>query len=166
MKKICLTIQITAFLLICLNGLQAQTTQIKPNQVELITKLNGKWQAEWTDTIYNWEAKTYGTGLECHYNFKSIAKDNIVLEGKQLWGYDSKLDKYVGIDLMKGMDIQILAFWFTSNNKYIATDFSNISDPDKSSWKVEGEIKSSDAFSETWFTKGKPFTTIDYKRIK
>ena len=70
------------------------------------------------------------------------------------------------MDLMKGQDIQILALWFTSDNKYLGTDFNNISDPDKSSWKVEGEIESSDAFSETWFLKGKPFTTIDYKRIK
>jgi hypothetical protein len=166
MKKICLTITVAVFLLFLLNGVQAQTTQTKPNQVELVKKLIGKWQAEWTDTIYNWEAKTFGMGLECHYIFKSLAKDKIVLEGKQLWGYDSKLDKYIGIDLMKGQDIQILALWFTSDNKYIGTDFNNISDPDKSSWKVEGEIKSSDAFSETWFVKGKPFTTIDYKRIK
>jgi hypothetical protein len=166
MRKICLIISITAFLSIFFNGLQAQTMQSKPDQVELVKKLIGKWQAELADTIYNWEAKSFGTGLECQYNFKCLEEGKIVLDGKQLWGYDSKLDKYVGIDLMKGRDIEILALWFISNNKYIGTDFNNISDPDKSSWKVEGEIKSSDAFSETWFVKGKPFTTIDYKRIK
>ncbi len=166
MKKNCSVIIVVGILLIGLNGLEAQTTQIKLNQVELVKKLLGSWKAEWTDTIYTWEAMTYGTGMECHYSFKSIAKDKIVLEGKQLWGYDSKLDKYIGIDLMKGRDIQILAIWFTSDNKYTGTDYHNISDPDKSSWKVEGEIKSSDALSETWIINGKPFATIDLKRIK
>jgi hypothetical protein len=165
-KKFIIIITVTVLLLICLNELQAQTTQVKPNQVELVKKLIGNWKAEWTDTIYNWEAKNFGTGLDCHYNFKCVAKDKIVLEGKQLWGYDSKLDKYVGFDLMKGRDVQILVLWFISNNKYIGTDFNNISDPDKSSWKVEGEIKSSDTFSETWFMYGKPLMTIDLKRIK
>jgi len=64
------------------------------------------------------------------------------------------------------MDIKILAMWFTSDNRYIGIDYHNISDPDISSWKVEGEIKSSDAFSETWIINGKPFITIDLKRIK
>ena len=166
MKKSILTITVVLSLLNGLNGLEAQTTRIKPNQVELVKKLIGNWKAEWTDTIYKWEAVSYGTGMECHYSFKSIAKDTIVLEGKQLWGYNSKLDKYVGIDLMKGMDIKILAMWFTSHNKYIGTDYRNISNPDNSSWKVEGEIESSDAFSETWIINGKPFMTIDLKRIK
>ena len=53
MKKICLTITVAVFLLFFLNVVQAQTTETKPNQVELVKKLIGKWQAEWTDTINN-----------------------------------------------------------------------------------------------------------------
>ena len=62
MKKICSIIIVAGVLLIGLNGLEAQTTQIKPNQVELVKKLIGNWKAEWTDTVYTWEAMTYGTG--------------------------------------------------------------------------------------------------------
>ena len=51
MKKIC-SIIIVAGVLIGLNGLEAQTTQIKPNQVELVKKLIGNWKAEWTDTSH------------------------------------------------------------------------------------------------------------------
>jgi hypothetical protein len=51
MKKISLILTVAVFQLIYINGLQAQTTQTKPNQVELVKKLIGNWQAEWTDTI-------------------------------------------------------------------------------------------------------------------
>ena len=46
MKIFCLTISIAVFLLVLLNGLQAQTTTTKLNQVELLKQFLGTWKSE------------------------------------------------------------------------------------------------------------------------
>jgi hypothetical protein len=166
MKKFLLILGIAGFLLIGISEIQAQTKQAKPNQVELMKQFIGNWKAQWADTVLYWESKAFGTGLEAYYNYKIAGKDKIILEGRQLWGYDSKLDKYVVAQLETGKDIWLLAFCFTSNNKYLMTSITDISDPDKASFKVEGEIKSPDVFSETWFMNGKAVIKYDYKRVK
>ena len=165
MKKICLTISIAVFLLFFLNGVQAQTTTIKPNQVELMKQMIGNWKADLPkDTAYYENIKAFGTGLEC--NDKVAVKDKMITEEKELYGYDSKLDKYVGADLVKGKDIEIWAVWFTSNTKYEGMHFSDISNPDKASVKVEGELKSPDTFSQNFIMNGKVVMTYNFKRIK
>jgi hypothetical protein len=166
MKKSFLILVIAGFLLIDLSEIQAQTTQEKPNQVELMKQFFGNWEAQWADTVLNLECIAFGTGIEGYYNYKNVGKDKIILEGRQLWGYDSRLDKYVVATLEKGKDIWILACWFTSNNKYLITSLMDISDPDKASFKVEGEIKSPDTFIETWIMNGKVVITYGYKRVK
>lgn len=166
MKKNCLILSIVGFLLIGLSEIQAQITQAKPNQVELMKQLVGNWKAEWTDTILNWECKAFGTGLDCYYNYTLTKNNKKVLEGRQLFGYDSKLDKYVAATLETGRDIWILAFWFTSDNNYKIISLTDISDPDKAFFKVEGEFKSPDAFTETWILNGKVFDRYNYIRVK
>ena len=161
-----LTLTAIALLLLSTNVAQAQTTQPKLNQVELSKKLIGNWKAELAkDTVIYYEVKAFGTtGLECYY--KIVAKDKIFSEAKQIWGYDSKLDKYVGASLFIGKDIDIYAIWFTAENKSVDTNFADISNPDKASSKGEGEFKSPDAWSETDFVNGKPVMTYNFKRIK
>jgi hypothetical protein len=44
--------------------------------------------------------------------------------------------------------------------------FSDISNPDKASFKVEGEIKSPDAISQNFIMNGKVVLTYNFKRIK
>lgn len=64
MKKIYLTITIAVFLLICLNGLQAQTTKSTLNQVELMKQFLGTWQATvGKDTVEVWESQLYGNAV-------------------------------------------------------------------------------------------------------
>ncbi len=165
MKKSLLILVIAGFLVISLSEVQAQTTQPKLNQVELMKQVIGNWKAELTkDTSYYWSAKAFGTGFECY--FKIVAKDKIISEAKQIWGYDSKLDKYVGASLEKGKDIDIYAMWFTAENKSVDTNLADISNLDKASSKGEGEFKSQDAWSETDFVNGKPVMTYNFKRIK
>jgi len=166
MKKIYLVLPIIGFLLTGLSEIQAQTAQPKLNQVELMKQFVGNWKAEWTDTILYWESKAFGTGLDCYYNYTLSKNNKKVLEGRQLWGYDRNFDKYILAALETGRDIWLLAFWFTSNNKYLMIPLTDISNPDKAFFKVEGEIKSPDAFTETWILNGKVFDTYDYKRIK
>ena len=165
MKTFCLTATIAVFLLICSNGLQAQTTQTKLNQGELMKQFIGSWKSEFDkDTTEFWDAKSYGTGLEC--NFKYITKEKMVLEGKQLWGYDKKVDKFILSSMVRGMDIGINGVWFTSKNKYVVIPFSDISNPEKASSKWEGEFKSPDMFLETTIVNNKSVRTNTYTRVK
>lgn len=165
MKTFC-SVTMIVLLLLCSNSSKAQTAQTKPNQVELVKQFIGNWKAQWADTILYWECKAFGTGLDGYYNYKNVGKDNIILEGRQLWGYDSRLDKYVVSQLEKGKDIWILAFWFTSKNKYLLTMLSDAQNPDKALFKVEGEIKSRETISESWIMNGKAVISYDYKRVK
>jgi hypothetical protein len=165
MKTFCFSTAIVVFLLLCSNGLQAQTTQTKLDQIELMKQFIGSWKLDMgKDTTGLWEAKLFGTGLECYFN--SVTKGKILMEGKQLFGYDKKTDKYVAANLVKGMDIEIWALWFTSNSKYVITYYSDISNPDKSSFKMDGEFKSPNVYTETYIMNGKPVMTYTYTRVK
>ncbi len=166
MKKLYVAITIFVFLMICSVGIHAQTTQPKLNQAELLKQITeGKWQCEIAkDTFYYYEGKVYGTGSETYY--KIFTKDKIIMEGKALSSYDKRIDKQVAASLEKGKDIAILAYWFTSDVKYIGMDYNAISNPEKAPWKIEGEIKSPDMFIETIFVNNKPIKTDSWKRVK
>jgi hypothetical protein len=165
MKKFCLIISIAVFLIFVLNGVQAQTTQPKLDQVELMKQFLGSWKFDMgKDTTGLWEAKSFGTGQECYYNI--VTKGKILIEGKQLFGYDKKTDKFIAANLVKGMDIEIWVLWFTSNSKYVITSYSDISNPDKSSFKTDGEFTSPNTYSETIYNNGKVVMTYNYKRVK
>ena len=100
------------------------------------------------------------------YNYKLAGQDESILEGRQLWGYDRRLDKYVVAQLETGRDIWLMAFWFTSGNSYLVTSLSDASEPDKAFFKVEGVINSPASFTETWIMNGKVMITYDYWRLK
>ena len=165
MKTSFLTTMIVAFLLLCTNGIQAQTAQPKLNQVELMKLQIGTFKCVSNkDTTVIWEGKPYGTGLEC--NSKNVVKGKTVREGRELWGYDKSIDKFICASLTKGNDIEIQAVWFTSKNVYEYIRYSNISNPEKASWKIVGEFKSPDVVIETT-TENNKITLIEtYTRVK
>jgi hypothetical protein len=165
MKTFYLTLTVIALLLLSTNTAQAQTTQPKLNQVELMKQFIGTWEgAAGKDTTVIAEQKPYGTGQECYW--KSVTKGKIAWEGKQLYGYDKKIDKFIYVNLTKGEDIEIEAMWFISNNKCIDIPYSDIANLDKATVKGEIEFKSPDAWSETNFKNGKPVMIYNYKRVK
>jgi hypothetical protein len=164
MKKYCLTAMITVFLLLCTNGIQAQTSQTKLNQVELSKQLTGNWKWDVAkDTTAYYEGKSYGTGIGG--NFKYVTKGKTIFEGQRFYGYDERINKYIGVSIEE-QDITIYAMWFTSNNKFIVINYDDISNPEKATWKVEGEIKSPDMFIQTIVKDGKPVLTETMIRIK
>jgi len=70
------------------------------NQVELMKQWIGTWKWEVAkDTINYREYKPFGAGLECKYKY--VTKGKIIREGRELLGYDKKVDKFV---------------WFAINN--------------------------------------------------
>ena len=165
MKKFCLTVIISVSLLIWTNRLQAQNTLTKLNQVELIKQFINNWKGEiGRDTTAFWEIKSNGTGLEC--NFKYVTKDKIVMEGKQLWVYDKKVDKFILSSPTNGMDNWISGLWFTSKNKSLIVPFSDISNPEKASVILEMEFKSPDMFIQKTIVNNKIVKTDAYNRIK
>ncbi|MGD0755894.1 MAG: hypothetical protein ABR927_12620 [Bacteroidales bacterium] len=166
MKKICLTITIAVLLLFCLNGLQAQTTQTKLNQVELMKQLIGTWQSEaFQDTIWTGEIKSYGNGLE--WSVKIELNGKIIREGKAFTGYDKKNDKLIQCDLYKDSpNIVLNLIWFTSANKYQEVSFEDSSNPGKASFVSKFELKSPDLVIENDFLNDKLINTYTAHRIK
>lgn len=165
MKKIRITITIALFLLICLNGLQAQTTRTKLNQAELMKQFTGSWKCDVAkDTTAFWDFKSFGTGLECY--IKYVTKGKIIKEVKQLYGYDKRIDKFIAANMIKGMDIEIFVIWFISNKNYEIIKYSDISNPEKVSSKIEGEIKSFDMLIVTNIINNKSVNTLTYIRVK
>ncbi len=165
MKTHYFILAVIVLLLLCSNAVQSQTPQIKLNQVELTKQFMGSWKCDFgNDTIFSMEGKLYGTGSEYNYNY--AAKGKLFTEGKQLAGYDKKLDKIVYVNLEKGKDIEMLALWFTSTNKYIITSYSDIANPEKASFKFEGEFKSPNLFVEKLIINGKLLKTYTMTRTK
>jgi len=77
------------------------------NQVELMKQMVGTWKLESVkDTTIYFDFKPYGTGLEG--TLKWMNKGKMVTEAKQLWGYDSKIDKFTISMIVKGTDMEII----------------------------------------------------------
>jgi hypothetical protein len=135
------------------------------NQVELMKQFLGNWKAEFgKDTIAYFDQKAYGVGQEVF--IKGTSKGKMISEGKQLWGYDKKLDKIIFAYELKGQDFKIVALWFISKNKYVSVQYSDISNPENASNKTEGEFISPDSYVETHTVNNKPVRTDTYTRIK
>jgi len=166
MKKIYLTITIAVFLLICFNRLQAQTTQTKLNQVELMKQLIGNWKSDpFQDSVWIGECKPYGKGLE--WTSKTMVKDKVVREGKALMGYDKNNDKLIECDINKTTsEITLYSMWFTSSNKFTEIYFKDVSNPDKASFVSKCEFKSADLFTETDTQDNKTIGTYTFHRAK
>jgi hypothetical protein len=135
------------------------------NQVDLMKQFLGNWETEYgKDTITYFDQKAYGVGQEVF--IKSTTKGKTIGEGKQLWGYDKKLDKIVNSSEVKGQDMGIYGIWFISKNKYIGVQYSDISNPQEASTKWEGEFKSPDTYVETMIVNNKAVRTDTYTRVK
>ena len=165
MKIILFKVTTVLILLISVNGLQAQTTQNKLNQVELMKHFIGSWTCTTgKDTTALWEFKPFGTGMEC--NVKYTTKGQVFRELKSLYGYDRKTDKFIAPGIVKGMDMEIFAIWFLEEKKYEIIYYSDILNPEKASVKSIGEIKSPDILVVTKMINNKPVSALTYNRVK
>lgn len=165
MKYFYSTITMAVILFICSCAIQGQTTQPKLNQIELMKQQIGIWKCVSNkDTTVFWEGKSYGTGLDCYS--KNVVKGKIVKEGRELWGYDKSIDKFICATLDKGKDIEIQAVWFVSKNTYEYIRYSDIPNPDKASWKIVGEFTSPNVVVETTTVNNKITLIETYTRIK
>jgi hypothetical protein len=165
MKKIYFTAIITVSFLIWSDRLQAQGTGTKLNQVELIKQFAGNWKAETgKDTTAFWEIKSDGTGLDC--DFKYITKGKMIFEGKQVWDYDQKTDKFILSSGTDGMEAGSSTLWFTSKNKSVIIMNSEISNPETATFKLEMEFKSPDLFLQKSILNNNIINTVTFNRLK
>jgi hypothetical protein len=166
MKTFCLTAIIAVCILLITNGTQAQTTQTKLNQVELIKQLLGTWKGETAkDTTMVTEYLPFGSAMVG--NDKIITKGKTINSMKELVGYDKKSDKIIGVELNEStLEITSYAVWFTSKNTYEAVLLQDISNPDKAILKYKIELKSPDMFVETVIQNGKVISTMTFNREK
>jgi len=165
MKIFCLTVSVAVFLLSLLNGVQAQTTQTKLNQVELNNQLIGSWKFDnGKDTTGFADFTTYGTGIDA--NIRYVSKGKTFMEVRVIWAYDKTLDKMIGLNQIKGGDVVLLSGQFVSKNKYVLVNYKDISNPDKASWKIEGDFKSSNLLIETTIINNKPVLVHNLTRVK
>jgi len=135
------------------------------NQVELMKQFLGSWKCDIAkDTTAFYEGKSYGTGVDCYFKF--ITKGKIIMEGKQLRGYDKNVDKFIFSGMMKGTDMNVFAGWFISKNKYQFIPYNDISTPEMASWKIDGEFKSPDTILENTIFNNKPIKTNTWTRVK
>jgi hypothetical protein len=134
------------------------------NQVELFKKFLGSWKCDWAkDTTAFYEGKPYGTGLDCYFKF--ITKGKVVMEGRQLRGYDTNNDKFIISTMLKGTDINVDAAWFMSKNKFQFIPYNYIANPDASFRNIEGEFKSPDMIFKTTYINKKPVRTETWTRV-
>jgi hypothetical protein len=146
------------------NVMNAETSK-KLNQIGLHKQFAGYWKSEVTkDTTCFWDVKSYGTGFDCY--FKYVSKGKTVTDGKQLWGYDKKLDKCSMCEMIKGMDNSVYLSWFTSDSKCSMLSYGDISNPDNASPRWEVEFKSPDMFLQTTIINNKPVKVDTYTRVK
>ena len=165
MKKLCLTSVITVFLLLYTNGLQAQTTQTKLNQVELMKQFTGTWKSERNDTTTIIEDNLWGEGHIVY--MKTETKGKVIWEGRTLLGYDKKNDML--IEAIIGHNSPNIFLWslrFLSSNKFEEVPLDDISNPEKSTEKDIYELKTPDLMINTYLKNNKVVSVDTYKRVK
>src|SRR4030042_177985 len=139
MKTFCLTTMIAVFLLLCSNGIQAQTTKQKLNQVELMEQLIGTWQANvGNDTIEVWECQQYGKAFIINVH-QVIKGQKIPLYINNL-GFSSKEDKFKGYTLWSDGAYSTWIGLFNTEKKF-STDMVQDFNPKTTYAKFESVIE-------------------------
>jgi len=165
MKKLCLTIVVFVFLLFISNVIQAQNTQTKLNQVELMKQWLGTWQNDTEkDTIEIWEAKPYGKAIiaAVYRVIKGVKSDSYVCS----FGYDDRDDKIKGFNLSPNTDFMTWIGVFTTDKLFKADALDSFK-PEIVWFKNEIEFKTNtEMIVRGYDAKGVKTGEWTYKKIK
>ncbi len=151
-------------ILICVfaTNLFAQKAQPKLNQVELLKQFTGNWKCELgKDTFLVSENKPFGNGM--------ISNSQIITKGEtldsiiQLYGYDSKTDKFILSEQIKSSPhVEICNMWFTSKNRGEII----VTNPENAPFTFTFEFKTPDTLVQTALQGDKVFREVTGTRIK
>jgi hypothetical protein len=164
MKKNCLITMAAVFLLSVTNGIQAQATQTKLDQMELMKQFIGTWKTEMgKDTTFMMEGKTFGKGLEFYW--KTEIKGRIISEGKSIMGYDKMNKRIIEPQIWDSSpNIILWSGLFTSSKNYEAILLKDIPNPENASLKWQYEFKSHDLLICTYTVNKKTAATYNLNR--
>ena len=155
--KMFLTISGIILYLNCSIYVQSQNPHTTLDQARLMRQFEGNWNCEiGRDTSAFWDMEPYGSGYAA--GLKYITKGRIVKEGKGLYGYDKRIDKIVEAGITKGNEIGVYVMWFITESKFVLIPFSDLANPEKAVFKMEGEFKFPGILVET--------TMVDNKTVK
>jgi hypothetical protein len=166
MKTFCVTAIIAVCMLLITNGTQAQTTETKLDQMELMKQFIGSWKYDSPDgSSMIFENKPFGTAMVG--NTKFISKDTIFDQNKYLWGYDKKNDKIIIAEIFNNTPVmEIDVVWFTSKNIVEGVLQKDISNPENASTKFKFEFKSPDSFILTIIQNNNIAAELTWNREK
>jgi hypothetical protein len=135
-------------------------------QIELHKQFIGSWKGEMAkDTTIFWDVKPYGTGMECY--FKLVTKGKIVMEGKQIWGYDTGAGKFTMAEMMKGVDNAIYSSWFDTKTTCTMLYYGPVTTAENGDiWEWKIDFKSPNQFVETILKNNKPTQAITMNKVK
>jgi len=156
------TILIVGFVIINTFASQAQTTDNKLNQVELMKKFVGRWKCELgKDTVMIGDNIAFGTGLIC--SSQIMANGKILNSVKQLYGYDKKMDKFIVAELIESSPvIEICNSWFTSQD----TGELVVINPDNAPFRFKFVFKNADLIVQTAIQNDEVVKEVTLTRIK
>ena len=166
MRKIYTMAVIAVLFLICLNSLQAQTTETKLDQMELMKQFIGSWKYDSPNgSSMIFENIPFGNAMVG--NTKFISKDTIFDQNKYLWGYDKKNDKIIIAEIFNDTPImEIDVVWFTSKITVEGVLQKDIANPESASTKFKFEFKSQDVFILTVSQNGNIVAELTWNRQK
>lgn len=151
MKKLSLTTAIFVFLLCLSDGIQAQATQKKLNQLEMMKQFIGNWKAEaGKDTATFWTCRPYGKTF--------IIETYDVVKGKKIqlyvnnMGYDTQDDKIKGFILWPNGHYETYIAKFNTEKK-LSGDMVDNFNPGVIWGKIEWENVSASEWIWRYFTR-------------
>lgn len=165
MKKLYFISVIVLLLMTGSNGAHAQSSQKKLNQAELLKKFFGTWKNEVSKDTINWiEFSAYGKNAMTGSS-KMKVKDKIISQNKQLWGYDNRSGKIIGVELDKHSGKMIFyIIEFVSENQHEGIAIMDITHPKKVTDKFYEVFESPDKIVHSYFENNKKISTV-YTRI-
>ena len=166
MKKSLLILVIAGFLVIGLSEIQAQTTQPKLDQLELMKQFLGTWKYELAkDTTIISEFTPFGTAIEDNYQI--VTEGKILDSGNELLGYDKNDDRIIIARLSKSSpNIEITSWCWTAKNIFEGVRFQDIANPQNATFIMKIEFKSPDLFVMIFTQNNKVIATYTYTREK
>jgi len=156
------TTLIAGFIFTGIGRIQAQTAEPKPDQVKLMKQFAGSWKSELgKDTFLISENVSFGSGMIS--TSKIVTNDKSIDSIKQLYGYDKKIDKFIGAELIQSSPVvEIFTVWFTSEN----TGEIVVTNPENAPFQFKFEFKSPDMIEQTALRDGKVVKKVTGIRIK
>ena len=157
---------ITSLITVVINySLAAQSNQVNLDQALLLKQFEGSWHCEiGVDTSAAWDMEPYGLGYLA--SLKYVSKGKIIKEGKGVYGYDEKTGKISEAGITKGSNIGVFSMWFISPRKFVLIPFTDLANPEKASFRMEGEFKDPDLLIENTIINNKIVKTKTWTNSK